>query len=171
MDEAPTPDRRNLGLWVGLGCLGILVLSCCLLTYWVQAYGFRWFLSLGDESKAAASSMIVVGALEGTRKSCSDGTMSEDALPWFHPDMMAETRNVACLLEEADLRTLADAETASSLPLIQTERGDLAERFGMDPSLCFEHGTEQMRVVGCFDPEREADSIPYQIIDLALNPG
>ena len=156
-------------MWVGLGCLGILVLSCCLLTFWAQSYGWRWILGQGDETKIWASRMILVGGLEGTRKTCTDGVISEDALPWFHPDMPSETRNLACSFDEATLQALGTPEQASSVPLAQTDRVDLAARFGMDATLCFEHVTDDMTAVGCFDAEGGPGTIPYQIIDLSLH--
>jgi len=156
-------------MWVGLGCLGILVLSCCLLTFWAQSYGWRWILGQGDETKIWASRMILVGGLEGTRKTCTDGVISEDALPWFHPDMPSETRNLACSFDEATLQALGTPERASSVPLAQTDRVDLAARFGMDATLCFEHVTDDMTAVGCFDAEGGPGTIPYQIIDLSLH--
>ena len=166
-DTQPEPTR-NIGLWVGLGCLGILVLSCCLLTFWAQSYGWRWILGQGDETKIWASRMILVGGLEGTRETCGDGVISEDALPWFHPDMPSETRNLACSLDEGTIRALGTPDRSSSAPLTQTDHADLAARFGMDATLCFEHATDDMSAVGCFDAEGGPGTIPYQIIDLAL---
>jgi hypothetical protein len=113
--------------------------------------------------------MILVGGLEGTRKTCTDGVISEDALPWFHPDMPSETRNLACSFDEATLQALGTPERASSVPLAQTDRVDLAARFGMDATLCFEHVTDDMTAVGCFDAEGGPGTIPYQIIDLSLH--
>ena len=167
-EDTETPSPRNTGLWVGLGCLGVLVLSCCLLTFWAQSYGWRWILGQGDETKIWASRMILVGGLEGTRKTCSGGGISEDALPWFHPDMPSEMRNRACSLDEATLQALGTPERASTVPLAQTDRVDLAARFGMDATLCFEHVTDDMTAVGCFDTEGGPGTIPYQIIDLTL---
>jgi len=167
-EDTPPPPTRNIALWVGLGCLGVLVLSCCLLTFWAQSYGWRWVLGRGDETKIWASRTILVGALEGTRKTCSDGVISEDALPWFHPNMPSDTRNLACSLDDATLRALGTLERASAVPLAQTDRADLAKSFGMDTTLCFQHATDDMSVVGCFDAEGGPGTIPYQIIDLAL---
>lgn len=168
-EDTPPPPPRNTGLWVGLGCLGVLVLSCCLLTFWVQSYGWRWILRQGDETKIWASRTILVGALEGTRKTCSDGVISEDALPWFHPDMPSETRNLACALDEATLRALGTPESASAIPLTQSDRTELAAQFGMDATLCFQHATGDMSAVGCFDAEGGPGTIPYQIIELTLH--
>jgi hypothetical protein len=168
MTEDTPPPPRNIGLWVGLGCLGLLVLSCCLLAFWAQSYGWRWVLGQGDETKIWASRTILIGALEGTRKTCSDGVISEDALPWFHPNMPSDARNLACSLDEANLRALGTPERASAVPLAQTDRADLAASFGMDATLCFHHATDDMSAVGCFDAEGGPETIPYQIIDLTL---
>jgi hypothetical protein len=167
-EDTPRSPPRNVGLWVGLGCFGVLVLSCCLLTFWLQSYGWRWILRQGDETKVWASRAIVVGALEATRRTCSDGVVSEDALPWFHPDMPPNVRNLACSLDEATLQALATPEQASAVPLTQTERSDLATRFGMDANLCVQHSTDEINVVGCFDADGGPGTIPYQIIDLSL---
>lgn len=167
-EDRPEPGRRNAGLWVGIGCLGVLVLSCCLMTYWMQAYGWRWILRQGDDTKIWASRMILAGALEGTRKTCVDGAISEDALPWFHPLMAARDRNLACSVDEATLRAIGTPERASAAPLSQTDREELAARFGMDPALCFEHAAEGLVAVGCFDPDGGPGTIPYRVIDLAL---
>jgi len=167
-EDAPPPSQRNIGLWVGLGCLGVLVLSCCLLTFWAQSYGSRFILSQGDGTKIWFSRMILVGALEGTRKTCTDGSISEDTLPWFHPRMSSEARNRACSLDEATLQALSSPERASAVPLLETGRAELGIEFGMDPALCFVHATETMSVIGCFDAEGGASAIPYQIIDLTL---
>jgi len=144
------------------------MLSCCLLTFWVQSYGWRWILNQGDESKIWASRAIVVGALEATRKTCRDGVVSEDALPWFHPDMLADARNLACSVDEATLQAVATSEQASAIPLAQTDRAELAVRLGIDPTLCIQHATEEIRIVGCFDAEGGPGTIPYKIIDLGL---
>jgi hypothetical protein len=168
-EDTSPPPQRNTGLWVGLGCLGVLVLSCCLLTFWTQSYGWRLILKQGDDTKIWASRMILVGALEGTRKACSDGVISEDALPWFHPDMPSEARNHACSFDEATLQRLSTPEQASAVPLTQTDRAELAARFGMDATLCFQHATDDMSAVGCFNAEGGPGTIPYQIIDLTLN--
>ena len=167
-EDAPQPPTRNIALWVGLGCLGVLVLSFCLLTFWVQSYGSRFILSQGDGTKIWFSRMVLVGALEGTRKTCNEGVISEDTLPWFHPDMPSEARNLACSLDEANLRALGTPERASAVPLAQTDRADLAASFGMDATLCFHHATDDMSAVGCFDAEGGPETIPYQIIDLTL---
>jgi len=168
MEDSPQPPARNTGLWVGLGCLGIMVLSCCLLTFWVQSYGLRFVMSQGDGTKIWFSRMILVGALESTRKTCNDGVISEDALPWFHPNLPSEARNVACSLDEATLQALSVPEQASAIPLTQTNRAELGVRFGMDPASCFQHTAGDMSVVGCFDAESGPSAIPYQIIDLTL---
>ena len=168
-EETPKPPPRNIGLWVGLGCLGVLVISCCLLTYWAQAYGWRWILDQGDDSKIWVSRMVLVGALEGTRKGCSDGVISEDSLPWFHPEMPPARRNLACSLQEATLRDLGTPELSTARSLVQTDRAELASTFGMDPTLCFEHSTGDVTVIGCFNADGGARAIPYQIIDLAAS--
>lgn len=170
MEDPPRQPPRNIGLWVGLGCLGVLVLSCCLLTFWVQSYGLRYVMGQGDGTKIWFSRMILVGALEGTRKTCNDGVISEDTLPWFHPDLPGGTRNLACSLDEATLQALGSPENVSAIPLHQTDHPELGRRFGMDPAMCFEHTAGDMSVVGCFDAEGGPDAIPYQIIDLTLRP-
>jgi hypothetical protein len=167
--QPPTPTP-NIGVWVGLGCLGVLVLSCCLVTFWLQSYGLRFVMGQGDGTKIWFSRIILIGALEGTRKTCNDGAVSEDALPWFHPRLAAEARNRACSLDEATLQALTSPDQTWAIPLIQTDRAELGRRFGMDPALCFEHSAGDMKVVGCFDAEGGPDSTPYQIIDLTLGP-
>jgi len=145
------------------------VLSCCLLTFWAQSYGWRLILGQNDETKMWASRVILVGALEGTRKTCNDGVISEDTLPWFHPDMPSSARNRACSLDEATLQALSSPEEASVTPLTQTDRIDLAARFGMDATLCFQHALGHVSAIGCFDAEGGPGVIPYQIIDLTLD--
>ena len=166
-EQAPPPPRRDVGLWVGIGCLGVLVLSCCLMTFWAQYFGLRFILSQNDGTQIWFSRMILVGALEGTRKTCDAGVVSEDTLPWFPPDMPPESRNVACSLDEETLRALAAEDRSSAVPLSSTDRTELAARFGMDPSHCFEHAAGNLTAVGCFVPEAGSGSIPYQIIDLS----
>jgi hypothetical protein len=167
-EEQPQPPPRNIGLWAGLGCLGVLVLSCCLLTFWVQSYGLRYVMGQGGGTKIWFSRMIVVGALEGTRKSCDGGVISEDTLPWFHPSVPSAARNLACELDPATLQALSSPERASAIPLTQTDRLKLATDFGKDPAMCFEHSAGDMSVVGCFDLGDGPSAIPYQIIDLTL---
>jgi hypothetical protein len=167
-EDAGQSPSRNIGLWVGLGCLGVLVLSCCLLTFWVQAYGMRFILGQGEGTQRWISRLVLVGALEGTRKTCANGVISEDALPWFHPNMPSETRNLACSLDEGTLRALAAQEQSTIVPIGQTDRAALASELGMDPTLCFAHRTERVSAVGCFDTEGSVAAIPYRIIDLSL---
>jgi hypothetical protein len=169
-DEEPSPPSRNAGLWVGLGCLGLLVLSCCLFSYWAQVYGWRFILSQGEETKVWASRTILVGALASSAKSCQDGAVGKDALPWFHPDMTEESRNLVCTLDEASLRKLGLPEQSSTRVLRDTDRAGLAARFGMDPALCFEHAAGGITAVGCFDADAQRGTIPYRIIDLSVAP-
>lgn len=168
-EDAPRTPRRNIGLWVGLGCFGVLVLSCCLLTFWAQSYGWRLILNQGDETKIWASRVILVGALEGTRKTCDQGVISEDTLPWFHPHMPSEARNRACSIDQATLQALSSPELASATPLIETGRVDLAARFRKDATLCFQHATGDVIAVGCFDADGGPGAIPYQIIELTVS--
>ncbi|MGD8316986.1 MAG: hypothetical protein PVH21_02410 [Myxococcales bacterium] len=169
IEEAPSSPSRNVGLWVGLGCLGVLVLSCCLFSYWAQVYGWRFILSQGDETKMWASRTILVGALASSAKSCEDHAVGKDALPWFDPDMPAEARNLACSLDEATLQDLAAPERSSTEVLGDTDHAALATKYDMDPDLCFEHSTKHVTAIGCFDPNAEGGTIPYRIIDLALH--
>lgn len=166
-EDAEQSPPRNIGLWVGLGCLGVLVLSCCLLTFWVQSYGMRFILAQGEGTQMWMSRVVLVGALEGTRKTCADGVISEDALPWFHPNMPSEARNLACSLDEATLRALATPERSTIVPIEQTDRAELATALGMDAKRCFMHRTGDLSAIGCFDTERSAAAIPYRIIDLS----
>lgn len=167
-ENAATPPSKSVGLWVGLGCLGVLVFSCCLLTFWAQSYGLRFVLGQDDGTKVWFSRMILVGALEGTRKTCRDGVVSEDTLPWFHQELPAESRNLICSLDETTLQALSTAERASATPLLQTDGSELAARFGMDAAQCFQHSTDGLTAIGCFDTESGPGSIPYQIIDLRV---
>jgi hypothetical protein len=168
-ENTAVPPPRNIGLWVGFGVLGAMVLSCCLMTFWAQSYGLRFILRQDDESKMWISRMLVVGALEGTRKSCTDGVISEDTLPWFHANLPSESRNRACLLQETMLQALSTPERSATVSLEQTDRAELATKLGLDPTLCFQHSTDRMSVVGCLDAEGGPGSIPYQIIDLNLS--
>jgi len=111
----------------------------------------------------------MVGALEGTRKTCADGVISEDTLLWFHPNMPSAERNLACELDEATLRAMSSPEQDSAVPLAQSGRAELATALGVDPELCFEHATDALTAVGCFDFDAGAGAIPYQIIHLNLN--
>jgi len=167
-EDAGQSPPRNIGLWVGFGCLGVLLLSCCLLTFWVQAYGMRFILGRGEGTQMWISRVVLVGALEGTRKTCTNGVISEDALPWFHPNMPSETRNLACSLDEATLQALALPERSTTVPIGQTDRAARASDLGMDPTLCFWHRTEGLSAVGCFDTEGSTAAIPYRITDLSL---
>ena len=168
IEDAPSPPSKSVGLWVGLGCLGVLVLSCCLLTFWAQSYGLRFVLGQDDATKVWFSRIIMVGALEGSRKTCADGVVGEDTIPWFHPELPAESRNLICSLDAATLQALSTTERASAIPLVQTDRSELAARFGMDVAECFEHSTEGLTAVGCFDADSAPGTIPYQIIDLRI---
>jgi hypothetical protein len=95
--------------------------------------------------------------------------ISEDTLPWFHPDMPSEARNRTCSLDEAALQALSSPETASVVPLSRTDHVDLAARFGMDATLCFQHTTGDVSAIGCFATEGGPGAIPYQIIELTLD--
>ena len=149
--------------------LGVLVLSCCLLTFWAQSYGWRLVLEQGDETKIWASRVLLVGALGGTRKTCNDGVISEDTLPWFHPDMPSEARNRACSLDEATLQALSSPEQASATPISQTDRADLARASAWTRPCASNMRQLGVSAVGCFDAEGGPGAIPYQIIDLTLD--
>jgi hypothetical protein len=82
--------------------------------------------------------------------------------------MASGSRNLACSLDEATLRSLAAPDRSSTLSIARTDRAALASRHGMDPKLCFEHRTDELTAVGCFDTEGSTAAIPYQIIDLSL---
>jgi hypothetical protein len=128
----------------------------------------RFILRQGEGTQMWISRVVLVGALEGARKTCNNGVISEDALPWFHPNMPSETRNLACSLDEAMLQALAAPERSTVVPLGQTDRAGLATELGMDPTLCFAHRTEDLSALGCFYTEGGSAAIPYQIIDLSL---
>ncbi|MEM7436732.1 MAG: hypothetical protein AAF436_16380 [Myxococcota bacterium] len=164
--SGPTPGgRSNVGLWAGIGCLGAIVLSCCLLSYWVQAYGFQWVLSQDEEMRSYASRVVTSGALQGITATCVDGLPAEDAEIWFHPDATRATRTTACGIDEVTLQEISTPERAASRTLIESEEQELAARYGMDPALCYRYMAEAVSVVGCFDTGPDAGSIPYKIID------
>ena len=66
------------------------------------------------------------------------------------------------------LQALATQAGGSTVPLDRTDRAELASELGMDPTLCFEHSSDDLIAVGCFQAEGGSGSIPYQIIDLSL---
>ncbi len=165
--SAPSKDERNIGLWIGLGCLGVVILSCCLLSYWAQTFGFRWILNQSDETRSWASRVVLTGALEVIRDGCVDGVATEEAQRWFHPNVTSQARNALCSIDEATIQKIAtpDQVPAESLAAIGGDP-ELAERFGMDPTLCYRYATETVRIIGCFERVAESGAIPYKIIDV-----
>lgn len=168
----PHANKRNLGLWVGIGCLGVVISSCCLLSYWAQTFGFRWILNQGEEARGMASGWVLTGALESIRSSCVDGVASEDVQRWFHPDIGVEARNRLCAIDEATIRQIAAPRVEGDPPrpgfdtLAAIGEPDVAARFGMDPALCYRYTTETVRIIGCFEQDGESGVIPYKIIDV-----
>lgn len=175
-DPEPTPPvagERNTTLWAGMGCLGVMVLSFCLLSYWAQTSGFRWILKQGDETRGWASRVVLTGALESIRSTCIDGVASEDAQTWFHSDLPSAARNLLCSIDdeaiqriatpptETDLSTPWEAETLASIG-----EPEAAVRLGMDPALCYRYASETIRIIGCFQLGPESETIPYEIIDV-----
>ncbi|MEM7137762.1 MAG: hypothetical protein AAF500_14355 [Myxococcota bacterium] len=169
-NEAAPGGRSNVGLWAGIGCLGAIVLSCCLLSYWVQAYGFQWVLSQDDEMRSYASRVVMSGALQGITATCVNGLPAEDAEIWFHPDATRATRTTVCGIDEITLQEISTPERAASRTLVESEEQDLAVRYGMDPALCYRYVAEAVSLVGCFDTGPDAESIPYKIIDAHPSP-
>ena len=167
---SPGRDKRDIGLWVGLGCLGVVILSCCLLSYWVQTFGFRWILNQSDETKGWASRVVLTGALESIRSTCVEGVASEDVQRWFHPDMTVEARNRLCAIDEATIQQIAAPDQVAVDTLAATGKTDVAERFGMDPTLCYRYATETVLIIGCFEPDAESGVIPYKIVDVEQAP-
>lgn len=168
-DPSPTEsggDKRNLGLWVGLGCLGVVISSCCLLSYWAQTFGFRWILNQSDETRSWASRVVLTGALEGIRNTCVEGIASEDVQRWFHPDMTSEARNRTCSIDEATIQEIAAPDQVAVESLAAIGEDDMAARFGMDPALCYRYTTETARIIGCFERDAASGVIPYKIIDV-----
>ncbi|MDH3726570.1 MAG: hypothetical protein OER77_03485 [Myxococcales bacterium] len=163
---APGGDKRNIGLWVGLGCLGVVISSCCLLSYWAQTFGFRWILNQSDETRSWASRVVLTGALEGIRSTCVEGVASEDVQSWFHPDMTSEARNRLCGIDEATIQKIAAPDQVAGELLAAIGEPDMAARFGMDPALCYRYATETTRIIGCFEQDAGSRVIPYKIIDV-----
>ncbi len=167
---APRAENRNVGLWVGLGCLGLVILSCCLLSYWAQTFGFRWILNQGDETRSWASRVVLTGALEGIRSTCLEGVPSEDAQRWFHPGMTSQARNHLCAIDEATIQKIAAPDQVAIESLTAIGEADTAVRFGMDPTLCYRFATETVRIIACFDRDADSGVIPYKIIDVEQLP-
>ena len=163
---APAGDKRNIGLWVGLGCLGVVILSCLLLSYWAQTFGFRWILNQSDDTRSWASRVVLTGALEGIRSTCVEGVASEDAQRWFHGDMTSEARNRLCAIDEATIQKIAAPDQVEVESLAASGDPNVAARFGMDPALCYQYMTETIRIIGCFEQDAESGVIPYKIIDV-----
>jgi len=175
IDPGPTPrdaDKRNVGLWVGLGCLGVVISSCCLLSYWAQTFGFRWILNQGDETRGMASGWVLTSALESIRSSCVEGVASEDVQRWFHPDLAVEARNRLCAIDEATIRQIVPPRIEGDPPRPEVDtlaaigEPDVAARLGMDPTLCYRYTTDTVRIIGCFEQDGESGVIPYKIIDV-----
>ncbi|MGB5809147.1 MAG: hypothetical protein WBG86_01380 [Polyangiales bacterium] len=158
--------RRNAGIWAGLGCLGVIVLSCCLLSYWAQAFGFTWVLNQGDEVRSYASRVVLSGSLQAIRSTCAEGRTSEDVERWFHPDVPQTSRNALCDVDEATIQQIGSAEQVSANSLAVTGESDLAERFQMDPTLCYRYTAETLGLVGCFQTGDAVDTIPFKIIEV-----
>jgi len=163
---APGGDKRNIGLWIGLGCLGVVILSCCLLSYWAQTFGFRWILNQSDETRSWASTVVLTGALEAVRDGCVEGVVTEEAQSWFHPNMTTEARNRLCSIDEATIQKIATPDQVAAESLAAIGEPDVAERLGMDPTLCYRYATETVRIIGCFERDAESGAIPYKIIDV-----
>ncbi|MDH3200737.1 MAG: hypothetical protein OEM15_07580 [Myxococcales bacterium] len=161
---APAGDERNIGLWVGIGCLGVVILSCCLLSYWAQTFGFRWILNQSDETRSWASRVVLTGALEGIRASCVEGVATEDAQRWFHSNMTSEARNRLCNIDEATIQKIAAPDQVTGQLLAAIGEPDVAAQFGMDPALCYRYATETVRIIGCFERDAESGVVPYKII-------
>ncbi len=162
----PDGEKRNVGLWVGLGCLGVVILSCCLLSYWAQTFGFRWILNQGEGTRSWASRVVLTGALEEIRSTCVEGVASEDVQRWFHPDMTVEARDRLCTIDEVTIQRISAPDQVTVETLAATGEADVAARFGMDPTLCYRYTTETVHVVGCFELDAESDAIPYKILDV-----
>jgi hypothetical protein len=161
---APGGDKRNISLWVGLGCLSLVILSCCLLSYWAQTFGFRWILNQGEETRSWASRLVLTGALEAITDGCVDGMATEEAQRWFHPNVTSEARNRLCRIDEATIQEIATPDRVPAESLAATGEPELAERFGMDPALCYRYATETVRIIGCFERDAQSGAIPYKII-------
>lgn len=168
-DAPPVQDKRtsrNVGLWAGLGCLAVIVSSCCLLSYWAQTFGFQWVLNQGDEVRSYASRVVLTGALQGIRGTCVEGTTSEDVERWFHADLPQEARNRLCNVDEATIQQIGSPEQVSADTLLVTGETDLAIRHEMDPALCYRYKTETLSIVGCFQSGDDASAIPFEIIEV-----
>ncbi|MEM9726954.1 MAG: hypothetical protein AAF997_00105 [Myxococcota bacterium] len=168
-DEPPhgRPNNPNVGLWAGLGCLGVLLLSCCLFAYWAQANGFRWVLNQGDEVRSSASRGLISVALQGIAATCTDGAPAEDVSYWFHPDVPSGQRSLLCGVDEVTLQQILSAEQTPSRTLTALGQQPLAAEFGMDPDHCYRYTTETVSVVGCLDTGPDAGPLPYRIIDVS----
>lgn len=168
----PDADKSHVGIWVGSGCLGIVIVSCCLLSYWAQTFGFRWILNQGDEAKSVASAWVLTGALESIRSSCVDGVASEDAQSWFHSDVSVGARNSLCAIDEETIQQIvpsrdeADGQGMVVDTLASIGETEMATRFEMDPSLCYRYTADEFHITGCFELDGESGAIPYKIIDV-----
>lgn len=164
------PERRRVGLWAGLGCLGILVLSCCMLSYWAQKHGFRWVLNQNEEVRGYVSRGLMSAGLQGIAGTCSDGVPSDDGATWFHPDLPAEERNVICTVDFAVIQQIGSEEQAPAQTLTASGESDLAAEYQMSPDDCYRYRMETFSVVGCYDRSPDATGLPYRIIDVTTVP-
>ena len=165
--DPPPPGRgpKKVGVWVGVGCLGVLVLSCCMLAYWAQTFGLQWVLKQSDETKLFVSRVVLAGALENVRATCEGGKPTGKAESWLHSALTPADRDRLCTVDEAAIQRIADPEQTPAQTLTAIGQPEIAERLGLDPTLCFRYELEAFDIVGCFDPDTEG-AVPYKIISV-----
>ena len=158
-----TRARSNVGVWAGLGCLGLIVLSCILLAYWARTFGPSWILGQGEEARRYGSGLAMGLALQAIRLSCDDGVPGTDVETWFDPKMPQDSRSVLCGVDEATIEKIAASDQVVVQTLVEANDTSVADRAGMDPANCYRYTTESLQVTGCYDPTIES-GIPYKIV-------
>ena len=165
--EAPGPSapppRKRTGLWVGIGCLGAFLTSCCLLTWWVVSYGPQYIANEGGELSAYGSQMFMAVGLQTASRSCEGGEATGQGLGWFPPEASSETKKLVCDLDRSTLEQLSDPQKTKGVVLSETDEAPLAESMGFDPAKCYRYTAEHWRVIGCFDLESKGQ-LPYKIL-------
>ena len=161
--EPPPPPKRT-GLFVALGCLGVVLLSCGLLTWWLQAYGLQWMASQGGAMAAEASRVVLVEGLNTVKQHCQDGKVGGDGRQWFSADASEGTRAVACDLSRSEVAQLSDPNQTKITSLAELT-DDVSSRFEVDPRYCYQYAATATTTVACFDLE-SGDQIPYKILEI-----
>jgi len=136
-------------LFLGLGCLGLVLIACPLGMY----IGYRWVQQEAEsalgQTQTAMGRVQIAGALTAVEASCAEDPSGASAAPVFHPQAFPALQGRVCQLDEPLLLGVTDPAQSEAEILGETDDAGRATALGLDPGQCVRVTRGQATVTGC----------------------